>query len=196
MQKGFDSFLSAKELASIGFKKYGNNIKISRKASIYSPQNITISDNVRIDDFCLLSAGDGIINIGSYVHIACYSALYGKSGIIIGDFCNISSRVAIYSESDDFSGKSLTSPLIPPKFKPGLIKGKVIIEKHCIVGTGCTIMPGVVLREGAAIGAHSFVSRTCSGWSVYFGVPAKFVKKRSREILNYEKEFLKNSHEC
>ena len=50
-----DSFYTEKELENIGFKKMGTNIKISRKASIYSPEKMSFGNNIRIDDFCLLN---------------------------------------------------------------------------------------------------------------------------------------------
>ena len=68
-----DSFYSQNELLELGFKKIGTNVLISKKSSIYNAQNIEIGDNVRIDDFCLLS---GTIKLGNYIHIGAYSALY------------------------------------------------------------------------------------------------------------------------
>ena len=50
-----NSFYSKEELKEIGFKKYGENVLISRKTSIYNPEKIIIGNNVRIDDFCILS---------------------------------------------------------------------------------------------------------------------------------------------
>lgn len=75
-----NSFYSKEELQNIGFKKIGENVLISKKASIYSPQNIIIGNHVRIDDFTILS---GEIEMGDYVHISAYVALYGKYGIKI-----------------------------------------------------------------------------------------------------------------
>ena len=49
------SFLSESELKTIGFLKYGTNVLVSRKASIYNPEQIVLGDNIRIDDFCILS---------------------------------------------------------------------------------------------------------------------------------------------
>ena len=49
-----DSFYSRSELEHIGFATIGKNVLLSRKASIYSPAMISIGDNVRIDDFCIL----------------------------------------------------------------------------------------------------------------------------------------------
>ena len=71
------SFLSSEELKNFGFKAIGTNVFISRKVSIYSPQSISIGNNVRVDDFCILS---GNITLGSYIHISAYTALYGRNG--------------------------------------------------------------------------------------------------------------------
>ncbi|EQD33256.1 galactoside O-acetyltransferase, partial [mine drainage metagenome] len=61
------SFLDAAELKALGLDSYGKNVLISRKCSIYGASRIELGDNVRIDDFCVLSAGDGGIKIGSYI---------------------------------------------------------------------------------------------------------------------------------
>lgn len=81
-----DSFYSRSELEHIGFATIGKNVLLSRKASIYSPAMISIGDNVRIDDFCILS---GCIGIGSQVHISAYVALYGGMGITIEDYSGV-----------------------------------------------------------------------------------------------------------
>ena len=109
------SFVSEDELRRLGVVSVGKNVLISRKASIYSPQKMKIGNNVRIDDFCILS---GKIEIGNYIHIAAFTALYGgEKGIWIKDFANISSKITIYSLSDDYSGETMTNPMIPDKFK-------------------------------------------------------------------------------
>ena len=61
------SFYNEEELKEIGLKVYGKNVLISRNATIYGADKISIGDNVRIDDFCILS---GNISLGSYIHIA------------------------------------------------------------------------------------------------------------------------------
>jgi galactoside O-acetyltransferase len=185
------AFYSQNELQKIGFKAFGKNVLISNKASIYKPETISLGDNVRIDDFSVLVGGVGI-EIGNYVHIACFCALYGGSGIIMEDFSGLSSRVTIYSESDDYSGSSLTNPTIPLLYKPKYQKGKVILKKHTIVGVNSTILPGVLVEEGAAIGAYCFVTKSCEPWSIYFGIPAKKLKNRNIKLLELEANFLSN----
>jgi acetyltransferase-like isoleucine patch superfamily enzyme len=178
---------SEEELKNIGFKSIGNNVRISKKASIYSPNLISIGSNVRIDDFCVLS---GEISIGSNIHIAVYSGLFGgREGIFIEDYSNISSKVTIYAISDDYSGETMTNPTIPEKYK-NVQEEKVIIEKHVIIGSGCVVLPGVRLKEGSAFGAMSLINKSVTSWSINAGIPIRKIKNRSKNLLNLEREFL------
>lgn len=184
-----DSFYSEEENKKLGFQMIGKNVKISRKACIYGAENIVIGNNVRIDDFCILS---GKIKVGDYIHIAAYSALYaGDAGIIIQDFTNISSKVVIYAVSDDYSGEYMTNPLIPEKYK-NTIKKEVFIEENVIIGSGCTILPGVTLKEGSSFGSMSLVKNNSEPWSVNVGIPAKKIKDRKKQLLDLEKRFLED----
>lgn len=179
------SFYSQDELSQLGLKRYGRNVLISRKASIYSPENIEINDHVRIDDFCILS---GKIIIGNYIHIAAFCGLFGIDKIILKNYCGLSSRVTIYSGSDDFLGASMTNPMIPGKYRI-VHQAPVVLEEHVIIGAGSVILPGVTLGIGAAIGALSLVTKDCQPWTVYAGNPARRLKERRRDIiLRYQAE--------
>jgi galactoside O-acetyltransferase len=181
-----NSFYLNEELKVLGFARYGQKVLISRKASIYSPEIISIGNNVRIDDFCILS---GKIKIGSYVHIAAYSGLYGgDKGITIMNFVNISSKNTIYAISDDYSGVTMTNPMVPDKFK-NVFSQEVIIERHVIVGSGCVILPGSILKEGSAFGAMSLINKNSDPWSINVGIPFRKIKNRSKDLLNLEKIF-------
>ncbi len=184
------SFYPQNELKKLGLKKFGKNVKISSKSSIYNADNISIGDNVRIDDFCIISAGDEGIEIGSNVHIACYSSIIGRKKITISDFANISSRVSIYSISDDFSGASLTNPTIPDKYKKP-INAPVAIGRHVVIGNGSIILPGVTIEEGSAIGALSLVKNNIKPNIIAAGIPAKKIGVRKKDIFKLEKEYLK-----
>lgn len=182
-----NSFYTNEELKEIGFKKIGKNVSISRNTSIYGANKISVGDNVRIDDFCILS---GHIIIGNQVHIAASSLLFaGKSGIVLEDFTGVSSRTAIYAESDDYSGEFLTNPTIPDKYR-SIIKGKVVLKKHALVGTGCTILPGVTIGEGTSIGSMSLINKDLDEWGVFVGIPCKRIKDRSKKVLMLEEQFI------
>lgn len=188
-------FLSKDELQKIGFKSIGDNVLISDKCSIYSPQKIEIGNNVRIDDFCVLSAGIGGISIGNNIHIACYTSLIGAGKITLEDFSQVSSRVVILSSSDDFSGEYLIGPCIPPEFT-NVKSASVKLMKHSVIGTGSTILPNVTIGIGAAVGAMSLVKDNVGEFDIVAGIPAKKVKDRKRKITQIELEFLeKNKNE-
>ena len=175
------------QLLEMGFKSLGKNVKISEKASIYNTDQIEIGDNSRIDDFCVIS---GKIIIGRNVHIAplCLVA-GGREGIILKDFSGLAYGVKVFSQSDDYTGMTLTNPTVPEKFT-NVSHGKVIIEKHVIVGAASVIMPGVTLKEGTSVGAMSLVVKTTDPWGIYVGIPAKRKKDRYKTILEIEKQYL------
>jgi galactoside O-acetyltransferase len=179
-------FYSRKELKKIGFKYVGKNVKVSKKASIYEAQKIILHDNCRIDDFCVLS---GKIEIGNNVHIAVFCNLAGgDEGIRLDDFSGLAYYSNIFTRSDDYSGKTMTNPTIPDKYK-NIKKAPIYIGKHSIVGTNSTVFPGVEIAEGCSIGAYSLVTKSTKPWKVYFGIPAKPIKERKKDLLELEREY-------
>lgn len=189
VNKIMTSFYSSDELFQMGFKSIGDNVLISRKASFYGVSKISIGNNVRIDDFCVLSAGEGGIQIGNFVHIAIFASLMGKGKITIDDFSGISSRVSVYSSNDDYTGRFMSNPTVPNEYT-GVVNADVTICKHTLVGSGSIILPGVTLNEGVAISALSLVNKDCEEFYIYKGNPAKKIVKRSMELLKLEKDFL------
>lgn len=177
--KGNTSFYSDAELAELGLGSYGENVLISRKCSIYSPEKIHIGNNVRIDDFCILS---GRIRLGNYIHISAYCALYGgEQGIFFDDYSGISARGTVYAEVDDFSGEFLTNPMVPRKYRH-IEGGAVHFGKYCQVGAGCVVLPNSLLGEGSAVGAMSLIVNSLPGWGIYVGIPARLLKRRKMDI--------------
>lgn len=182
-----NSFYDERDLKRIGFEMIGKNVKISKKSSIYGAKNMRIGNNVRIDDFCILS---GNIQLGDNIHIAAYSALYGgEDGIIIDDFANLSSRVSVYSVSDDYSGETMTNPTIPREYK-NVHSAPIHIKKHAIIGSNAVVLPGVIIEEGSSFGAFSFIDHNSEAWSINVGIPFKKIKSRSKNLLELEKKYL------
>lgn len=179
------SMLTREEIEALGFLSAGENLQISARASFYGASRIALGNNVRIDDFCVISAGSGGISIGDYIHIAVYSSLIGAGRITLSDFCNISSRVSIYSSTDDYSGTVMTNPTVSAEYT-GVQHADVFFEKHVIVGSGSVILPGVLLEEGVAVGALSLINKKCAAFGIYAGSPARRVKERKRDLLELE----------
>jgi acetyltransferase-like isoleucine patch superfamily enzyme len=177
------SFLSQVELARIGFKQLGVDLKISRNAVFYGVEFISIGDQSRIDDFSIISASDtGEVQIGKFVHLGVSVNLFGNSGITIGDYSGISPGTKLFSESDDFSGDFLTNPTIQKHLR-NVKSGSIELGEHSIIGSTCVVLPGVFIGEGAAVGALSLVNKSLDKWCIYSGVPARKLKERNRGLL-------------
>ncbi|WP_347908159.1 acyltransferase [Pseudomonas grandcourensis] len=181
------AYLSAIQLSELGFRTLGKEVKISDKAAIYNPELIDLGDYTRIDDFCVVS---GRVVFGKYNHITpmCLVA-GGVPGIEFSDFCTLAYGVKIFSQSDDYSGATLTNSLVPKRYKNEIFE-KVKLERHVIVGAGAIVMPGVTIKEGCSIGAMALVTKSTDPWGIYVGVPAERVKERKRDLLALEQMFL------
>lgn len=183
-----DGFYDEDEIKQLGLKSVGSNVKISRNVKIYTPELVEIGNNVRIDDFTILS---GKIIIENYVHIAQYCGLYGGTeGIYLHNFSGLSSKVSIYATSSDYSGESMTNPTIPEEYAYSDRNAKVILEKHVIVGCGSVVLPDTVIGEGTSVGAMSMVGKSLEPWGIYVGCPAKRIKERKKTLLECEKKLI------
>lgn len=183
------AMLSREAIEALGFASVGENVQISNCTSFYGTARITLGSNVRIDDFCVISAGVGGIMIGNHVHIAVGASLIGAGKITLCDFVGISSRASIYSSNDDYSGAAMTGPTLPSEFT-NVRHADVYMEKHVIVGSGSIILPGVTLEEGVAVGALSLVHKRCEAFGIYAGNPVRRIKERKKDLLELEKKLI------
>ncbi|MCR5164832.1 MAG: acyltransferase [Thermoguttaceae bacterium] len=183
------SFYSEAELAELGLKSYGKDVKISRKCSIYSPEKVSVGNHVRIDDFCILS---GDITFGNFTRVGAYSALFGGAGITLKDFSTISVRCSLFSVSDDYSGDFLVGPQINENYT-NVKRGPIVLNRFVNIGSGCIVLPGVEFGEGTAIGAASLVRHNTLEWSIYWGNPCKLQRERSNGMVLLANKILENN---
>lgn len=184
-----DNFLSREELKALGLKAFGEDVLIGRHAVLYTPEKLSVGDHVRIDDFTVIS---GMVTLNNYIHISQFCGLYGgEKGIVMEDFSGLSSKCSIYAVSDDYSGASMTNPMIPARYKPGSVNSAVLIGRHAIIGCNSVVLPGVSVSEGTAVGSMSLCNKSTKEWSIYVGIPAKRKGARKRDILELEKKFCK-----
>lgn len=190
MKNPFDlGYYKTEELKNFGFLSIGNDVQIAKTCNIVGIENISIGNNVRIDAFTtIVSSKKEKIIIGSNIHIGAYCYLSGNYGIEIHDFSNLSQAVKLYTNSDDFSGNSMTNSTIPDKYK-NISFGKIILKNHVIIGSGSILMPSVILEEGVAVGALSFVNKSLKEWNIYVGSPVRLLKERSKKIIELENEW-------
>jgi galactoside O-acetyltransferase len=184
------AFLARKDLEALGFKRLGHGVRISDKAAIYDAACIEVGDRVRIDDFCVVS---GRVVLGRNVHIAVFcNVAGGTEGVELDDFAGLAYGCHVFSQSDDYSGQSMTNPTVPARFKRET-KARVRIGRHCILGTKSVVLPGVEVAEGCAVGAMSLVVRSTEPWFIYAGIPARKRGPRRQDLLQLEQAYLRES---
>lgn len=182
-------FLTDAQVADLGFKSLGKNVRVSDRASIYDADQIEIGDNCRIDDFCVVS---GRVTLGRNVHLAVFCNLAGgEPGVVMNDFSGLAYACHVFTQSDDYSGATLTNPTVPDKYKSET-KLPVSVGKHAIVGAQSVVLPGAHIGEGTAVGALSMVTMPTREWSIYFGSPARRLKGRRRDLLAMEAAYLRD----
>jgi galactoside O-acetyltransferase len=180
-------YLNDAGLAAMGFRSLGTNVRISDKASIHDAERISIGDNTRIDDFCVLS---GTITLGRNVFVGVFCNLAGgHAGITVCDFATMSYATHLVAQSDDYSGATMTGQTIPVELKHETF-GPVHIGRHAILGTSTIVLPGVTIPDGVAAGARTLFTNSVEEWSVYVGSPARRLKARSQELLVLEQRYL------
>jgi len=112
----------------------------------------------------------GEVNVGKNVWIGPFTLLEGINGkITIGDNCNISAGVQIYTH--DSSMYVISEGKVPFK------KGDVCIGNNTYIGSMSVIKENINIGNYCIVGAGSFVNKDVPDNSVAFGTPAKIVGK-------------------
>ena len=185
------NYYTDEELKTLNFRKIGKNTLISKKTSFYGANNISIGDNCRIDDFCILSSGSSEgFDIGNYVHISNSVSITGKGKVTIGDYAALSGKVSVYSSTDDFSGEFMSNPCVG-NFNielTNVYSNHVYIGKHVIIGCNSVVLPKAYIADGISIGALSKVNKKLEKIGIYQGNPLKFFKEKSLRFLELEKQ--------
>lgn len=92
---------------------------------------------------------------------------YSMDKITIGSKVAISQRTFLCTGSHDVG--ALSRPLTT---------GPITIENHVWVAAECLVLPNVVIREGAVVGARSVVRKEVPAWSICAGNPCLKIKNR------------------
>jgi len=141
-----------------GFEpQYGNNCFFAENATIIG--DVIMGDGCSIWFNTVLRGDVNAIRIGDNVNIqdgTVLHTLYQKSTIEIGDNVSIGHNVTIHGAK---------------------------IEDNALIGMGSVVLDHAVIGEGAIIAAGSVVlsNTQVEPYSIYAGVPAKFVKMANPE---------------
>ena len=136
-----------------------------------------IPENTNVWQFCVVLPK---AQIGENCNICSHCMI--ENNVRVGDNVTIKNGVQLWDgitlEDNVFVGAntSFTNDLYPRS------KGEwqcipTLIKKGASIGVGSTILCGVTIGENAMIGAGSVVTKDVPSGELWFGNPAKFVRK-------------------
>lgn len=171
----------------------GKNVFIGHNTIFTNPKKVFLGDNVRIDPFCLITTE---LEIGEYAQICAHSVLGGGSQhkIKLGKWNYIGYGSKLFCASEDYSGEF--GPINEFWGKNKIFRGNITFLDYSGVASDVIVLPNITLPLGCSIGAKSLVYKndTLNEWSVFYGNPLKFIKKRNKENiieLSKSNDFLK-----
>ncbi|WP_210433146.1 MULTISPECIES: acyltransferase [Muribaculaceae] len=141
-------------------------------------KSANIGEGTNIWQFCVVFPE---ARIGRNCNI-CANVLI-ENDVVIGDNVTVKSGVQLWDgleiEDDVFIGPNVTftndlfprSKVYPEKFE------RTVIKRGASIGANSTIIAGHTIGKNVMIGAGSIVTKDIPDNELWFGTPAKFVKK-------------------
>jgi acetyltransferase-like isoleucine patch superfamily enzyme len=168
------------------FCKAGHGLKVTHRAEIFhhgvNRRQITLGCFVTLDG-TLEVYKTGVITIGDYSFIG-RSRIYSANHISIGHHCLVSDNVCVMDSSLHPISASKRANITQrwsegefPDVYTDTPNAAIILEDHCWIGSGCTILKGVRVGEGAIVGAGSVVTKDVLPWTIVAGNPARFIRE-------------------
>lgn len=133
-----------------------------------------VGAGTRIWQFCVVLPG---ARIGKDCNVNAQCLI--ENDVLIGDRVTVKSGVQLWDglhiEDDVFIGPNVTftndryprSRQRPPSFEP------TVIRKRASIGANATVLCGVIIGEGAMVGAGSVVTRDVPAGELWVGNPAR-----------------------
>ncbi len=148
--------------------------------------------------------GDGVkiskgVSCSKLVSIGRFTSLNGPNtkltakihGISIGNFCSIAPGVQIqeyYHKHSRITSYHIFRNIFTESIMNDIYsKGVIVIEVDVWIGANSIILSGVCIGRGSIIAAGSVVIKDVPRYSVFGGVPAKFIKSRfeDKTVIEY-----------
>jgi acetyltransferase-like isoleucine patch superfamily enzyme len=110
------------------------------------------------------------LKIAGQVHIGRYSQIDARGGIAIGRNVVIASHTLLITADHDPDDPGFSGRL-----------GSITIGDRAWIGSRAMVLRGVRIGEGAVVSAGAVVIDDVEPWNIVAGVPARVLRKRSRE---------------
>lgn len=163
------------------FKKCHISVRFGKIGQIKGADYITIDEDTVFLDFFYLTAWRGntanseLIKIGKHCNFGAFNHISASNKIEICDGLLTGKWVSIIDDSH--GDTSLETLKMMPMERPVVSKGPIKIGKNVWIGDKVTVLPGVIIGDGAIIAANAVVTKDIPAYSVAGGNPARIIKK-------------------
>ena len=169
-------------------KYVGKDVVLYPLCKLIRPQNAEIDDYARILDYTFIDAGKSL-KIGKHSMITWQVVIEGGANTYIGD------RVFIGPGSKILTSTYAIHGYYSAEFIPdGCHKieyGDITLNDDVYIGANCTLLPGITIGEGAAVGANALVNCDLEPWGIYVGTPAKKIGVREKPSAEMTEKLMK-----
>lgn len=139
------------------------NINIPESTNIW--QYVVVLPNAVIGENCNICAHcfiENEVRIGNNVTVKC--GVYLWDGVVIEDNVQVGPNVTFTNDKY-------------PRSKTTFSLQSTLIKKNASIGAGSLILGGITIGENVMIGAGSVVTKSVPANELWFGNPAKFIRK-------------------
>jgi acetyltransferase-like isoleucine patch superfamily enzyme len=150
------------------YKKIHLTSYVSIRSSIINHSRIVLSKFTIINSNVTLWPTK--LHIGENSQINPGTAIYGN--VFIGNNVMIAPNCMIAGGNHNFL--NINTPM---RFQGSNEKG-IVINDDVWIGANTVILDGVTIGKGTIVGAGSVVTKNLESYSIYFGNPVKFSKRR------------------
>jgi acetyltransferase-like isoleucine patch superfamily enzyme len=133
-------------------KSFGKNVRVGPYVFIGMPENLSVGDNVSINEFTLISCNGGVI-IGNDVSVA-HNCSFLSTSHRYDDAC-VNIRDA------------------------GVTYDPVVLADNIWIGCGVRVLSGATIERGVVVAANSVVKGKLIEEAIYGGIPARKIKPRT-----------------
>lgn len=163
------------QLAGAASLVIGDYFECGSGTRIYLSSSWRISDNVVIATNCAVfsreSGYHGILEIGYGTHIGDNTIIDVSDDVLIGENVAIGPNCVLYTHDHDFNNQDKEAA-----WKGSVITKPIKIENGAWIGSGVTILSGIIIGERAVVAAGAVVTKNVLPRSVVGGVPAVVIR--------------------
>lgn len=152
----------------------GKDTSIHWLARFNNPAGVVIGHNTIIgNDAFLDGRSKRVWKVGENKVLGYLRSLFSGEHrpLRIGNNVSIAGEVRIFTMEHDIESAQFTE-----------IGAPVTIEDYVVIGTRVTILPGVTIGKGAIVASGAVVTKDVPAFTVVGGVPAKYIKDRTKDL--------------